>query len=305
MKKLVFSLILVLVFSLTTTILAQNDGTAVTIAGNTAAVTTTLPDVVVSCPPSAVSVPVLRNAEFVFGFANTSDVLVVPNATISEDGVTLTVNATVLSCASTPAEVIMIDRSPSISVNDAIPRPENLEGLPEALTGYAVVNSHAANLRSCDDPTCTRVALVSGGDSLVVLGRNAAQSWWFVQVGDIRGWIWGDLIYLRGDLSDIPFVQTAGEVEPPVFYVGYGGNPLYTDLTASARIACRVQGNSFYPLVGRTARDTYFLVDATCTDGTVVRGWMEANTGLVRNSGRVPVPIYRGFHGEGGAVVLP
>ena len=306
MKKFVFLLILVLVLALATTVFAQDDTTTITITGNTATVTTTLPDVVVSCPPSALSVPVLRNAEFVFGFADADDVLVVPNATAVEtkDGTTLTVTATVLTCESTPAEVIMIDRSPSVYVNDIIPTPENLEGLAEALSGYAIVNIHAANLRSCDDPTCTRVAVVHGGDRLVVLGRNEEQSWWFVQAGDYRGWIWGDLVILRGDLSEVPFVQTAGEVEPPVFYVGFTGNPLYTDLTVNPGIICGVQGDSFYNLVGRASNDSYFLVDATCIDGTTARGWMEANTGLVRNTGRVAVPIYRGRPGEGGAFVF-
>jgi hypothetical protein len=305
MKKLVFLLILVLVFSLATTIFAQDD-TTIVIQGNTASVTTTLPDVVVACPPSAVAVPVLRNAEFVFGFTDPDGVLVVPSATAveGEDGTTLNVTATVLSCASSPEEVIIIDRSPSVYVNDIIPTPENIEGLAEALPGYAIVNIHAANLRSCDDPICTRVAVVHGGDRLIVLGRNSEQSWWFVQAGDYRGWIWSDLVILRGNLSDIPFVQTEGEVEPPVFYVGYTGNPLFNDLTLDGVAVCGVQGDSFYPLVGRTTTDSHFLIDATCTDGTTVRGWMEANTGLVRNLGRVFVPIYRGRPGEGGAVVI-
>lgn len=303
MRKFTFLLIAALVFSLATAVLAQDatGTTTITITANTATITGTLPDVVVSCPPEAVSIPVLRNAELVFGFDELNDVLVVPMATAVEEtsGITLEVTATVLTCSSTPDEVLIIDRSLGIRSDEPAPNPENLPGLAEALDGYAVVNIHAANLRSCASPTCTRVAVVDGGEYLIVLGRNTNLSWWYVQAGEYRGWIWDDLVLLRGDLTEVPFVKTEGEPEPPLFYVGFPGNPLYSDLTEDGHIICGVQGDTFYPLVGRTSNDAFFLIDAICTDGSEARGWMNAETGLVRNLGRVAVPVYRGLPGEG------
>jgi hypothetical protein len=100
-------------------------------------------------------------------------------------------------------------------------------------------------------------------------------------------------------LRDIPFVKTEGEIEPPIFYVGWAGKPLYNNLTSEREVICGVQGGHWYPIVGRTAQDDYMLIDALCVDGRIQRGWMLTGQGLIRNLGRVFVPIYRGLPGEG------
>src|SRR5262245_55731169 len=132
MQKFTLLLIVALAFSLATAVLAQDDEdiTTITITANTATITGTLPDVVVSCPPEALSVPVLRNAELVFCFDELNDVLVVPQAAAVEEasGITLEVTATVLTCSSTPDEVLIIDRSPGIRSDEPAPNPENLPG---------------------------------------------------------------------------------------------------------------------------------------------------------------------------------
>ena len=294
MKKLTLLLSVVLVFSLANAALAQD----IISIGTTTSFTADLPDIVVSCPPSAISKVTLNNSELAFGFDNLSDVLLVPQANIAEteSGTrVLNITAIVLTCDSTPEEVSVIDVSPSVILDEPIPLPENIEGLAESLSGYAIVNTTSANLRSCDSPTCTRVAIVHGGDSLIVLGRNANQSWWYVQAGDIRGWIWDDLVVLRGDLSDVPYVRTEGEPTPPTAYVGFTGNPVYDGLSSGSHMICAIQGNREYLIVGRNARNTtWLLLEALCLDGTEVTGWLSADAALIRNTGGVAVPIVSG-----------
>jgi len=257
-------------------------------------------DVIVMCPENPFPQPVLEQADLILDFLEAEDVLIVPDAELLLENEQLVLQITnfALNCASSEEDAAVIDRSPGFALEDSVPNPENLPGIAEIQAGYALVNTSAANLRSCDSPTCTRVATVNGGESLIVLGRNEDESWWFVQAGDIRGWIWDDLILLRGNLADTPVVFTRGETTPPTLYIGFRGNPLYNNLTSRQRVICNVEGDRFYPLVGRTRNNEWFMIDAACLDGRTLRGWVSADVGLVRNTGLVDVPVFRGFAGD-------
>src|SRR5690606_33538605 len=131
------------------------------------------------------------------------------------------------------------------------------------------------------------------GTRLIVLGRNAGSSWWFVQAGEYRGWIWSGLVIARGDLTDVPVVATQGERTPPTVNVGYTGNPIYNELYTAGVVICPVQGGREFPLIGRNADTSWLLVEAICTDGSAATGWMDAQFLAIRNTGQVDVPIVR------------
>jgi len=249
-----------------------------------------LGDVVVLCPQQQVPQAVVRAAQLFVAFTGNDDRIVIPGAQVVNN--TLQITQIVLDCTA-DANVIaqQIDRSPSVAIGAEAPRPANEPGVAESQAGYLIVNTSAANLRSCDAPTCSRVAIVDGGTTLVVLGRNAGSSWWFVQAGDIRGWIWSGAIVARGDLSDVPVVATQGERTPPTVYIGYTGNPIYNELSTAGTVICPVQGGREYALVGRNADTSWLLIEATCTDGTAATGWINAQFVLIRNSGEVAVPV--------------
>ncbi len=248
----------------------------------------------VVCPPDALAEATIEEAELGIQFLDVEDVLVVPNAEIvGEDGArVMVITETRLSCTSSPAAAAMLmEVSPSVPINGVAPRPTNPTGLAPSQSGYGIVNTDNANLRSCPSPFCSNVAVVDGGTELIALGRNADDSWWYVQVGDIRGWIWNDLVVLRGDLRDLPFVTTEGERTPPSVYVGFANNPLYGLPFYDGGVICEVQSGIFHPLVGRTANDTWLKIEATCDDGSTATGWLLGSSGLIRNTGRVYVPI--------------
>ena len=170
------------------------------------------------------------------------------------------------------------------------------EATPDASTlaasarGYLIVNTSYLNVRSGPDAGYTIVGLVGGSDTLEVVGRNDDRSWWYVDVGGVRGWINGEHVLVRGDLSDVPVVETEGELIQPTLYIGFPGNPLYDELSAAGQVLCNLPGDAEHALVGRSAGGNWYQIETTCNDETVV-GWIQADKGLVRNPAGVDIPI--------------
>ncbi len=192
------------------------------------------------------------------------------------------------------AEVEVLDgsTSPSVALNADPPRPTNPEGIGFDRTGYLVVNTTSANLRSGDGPQYTIVGRVSGRTELVVLGRNRNRSWWYVQVGNIRGWINNTLVVVRGDLTFIPVVPVLGEIFPPRFYV-FSIIDVRIAPSENALTLCPVDGDLEYLIVGRNPRGTWFEIQVMC-DGVATTGWIPAEAGAIRNSGDLPIRVTSG-----------
>lgn len=255
-----------------------------------------LPDVLVICPGDGAGTVARDTASLVVEFRDNDDVMVVPFGIVGEANgtTTVTIGKVQLNCNSTVGEFLQVDRSPSVGINEALPQPENAPGLAETQSGYLVVTTLNANLRSCDQPTCSRVGIVHSGDSLIALGTNGSTGdrlWWYAQVGDVYGWIWSGTVAGRGDLTDIPAVVTEGEPSPATVYIGFTGNPIYDVLSASGRSICSVQASDNYPLLGRNADTSWVYIQVQCVDGTTVTGWMGAGNVAIRNTGNVFVPI--------------
>jgi hypothetical protein len=115
-----------------------------------------------------------------------------------------------------------------------------------------------------------------------VLGRNEDRSWWYVQVGGLRGWMSAEFLILRGDLTGIREVPVLGDFTQPSMYVGFTGTLLYALPQLNTVTLCELTGDLFYPIVGRTEGSTWYEIVATC-DGVETRGWLPAERGLVRN----------------------
>lgn len=197
-------------------------------------------------------------------------------------------------CRATPEEVAFLETSPSVDLNEPLPLSENDAAIVEGLPGYGIVNTSFANLRSGPSAEFTKVGLLSGGDVLVVLGRNRTTTWWYVQAGTLNGWVLGSLLALRGDLTDVPLVETPGEISPAVLYIPWTGNPLYDGLQAASVEICQIQGDQVYRIQGISFNDAWYFITATCLDGTEADGWISAARGVVRNPADVFIPTLRG-----------
>jgi hypothetical protein len=192
------------------------------------------------------------------------------------------------------ADLLDGETSPEVQLNTAPPRPENPIGLAESLTGYAVVNTDNLTVRSGDGVEYTKVAIVDGGTQLVVLGRNEfggdAETWWYVQVGDIVGWVSGEFLIMRGDLSNVPEVPVRGELIQPRFFLIREEAPLYVSPDFNANGICTLQGNLEYLVVGRDDDIVWYEVEADC-NGAAVTGWVPAYLGAIRNPAELFIPV--------------
>ena len=86
--------------------------------------------------------------------------------------------------------------------------------------------------------------------------------------------------------------RETGEPAQATVYIGYTGNPIYDVLGEGSQAICAVQASDNYPLLGRNFDTTWVFIEAQCTDGTTVQGWMNANNVAIRNTGNVFVPIF-------------
>jgi hypothetical protein len=180
--------------------------------------------------------------------------------------------------------------SEALELNTIPPRPVNPEGLPEGQPGYAVVNTDNLFIRTGDSPRYEVIGIVDGGTNLVVLGRNDDRSWWYVQVGGMRGWVSSEFLALRGDLTGIPEVPVTGLFTAPSLYVGFPGNLVYALPLAGSGTLCALPGASSFEVIGRTSNSAWYEIWFTC-DNAELTGWLPADLGILRNPANVEIPV--------------
>jgi len=181
------------------------------------------------------------------------------------------------------------DTSPSVDANEVPPRPNDALDVSQDLVGYLVVNIDNLSLRSGDAPEYSLVGIVDGGSILIPLGRNQDFTWWYVQIGDLIGWVKAEFLVVRGNLTDVPVVEAAGELTP-VTLVVFLDQPLLSAPRDTALPLCTIGGDHAYTVIGRNRSETWYEVQATC-DNVVVNGWLDAVVGALRNPAGVPIPV--------------
>ncbi len=179
--------------------------------------------------------------------------------------------------------------SQSVDINAVPPRPTNPDDITEVLPGFLVVNTDNLSLRSGDAQAYTLVGIVDGGTVLIPLGRNIDFSWWLVQAGDIIGWARADFLIARGDLSDVPVVESEGEIQEARLFV-FAEATLRSAPDDKALPLCVIPGDLEYVIVGRNPRITWYEIQATC-DNAVVRGWVPSDLGAYRAPDSTLVPV--------------
>lgn len=197
-------------------------------------------------------------------------------------------------CSSLPtveseADLVSGVTSPSVAVNMLPPSERNTESEIASQSGYGIVNTAYLNLRSGDGPEYTIVGRADGGAKLIVLGHNESLSWWFVRAGNVVGWVIGDFIVLRGDLTDVPLVVPVGEIALPRFFL-YSDTALRVSAAPDSAALCTVAKNLEYEIVGHNGDLSQVKVNAVC-DNAPVQGWLAVAQGAVRNAGKVGIPV--------------
>jgi hypothetical protein len=181
------------------------------------------------------------------------------------------------------------ETSPSVDPNAVPPRPTNSDDVIDALPGFLIVNTDNLSLRTGDGPEYTLVGIVDGGIKLIPLGRNVDFSWWLVQADDIVGWAKAEFLVARGNLTDVPVVESQGVVAQPTFFLFSSAN-LVAAPNDTALPLCSIAGQWEYVVVGRDPRAEWYEVQATC-DNALVKGWVSSALGAFRSQSGVPVPV--------------
>lgn len=190
----------------------------------------------------------------------------------------------------------VIDPQPSASVplNSDPPRPVNPDGISQGAgpeDQYVLVsNPSTVNLRSGDGPQYTVVGLVEAGDELIVLGTNVGRTWWYVLVGDVRGWVNAELANIvRGDLTLLPVIPVEGELLLPRFYP-FLAQDLLSGPNSRAGVLCTIPGGLEYFVIGQDRDGDFFEIEAVCGE-EIVYGWVSQEAGALRNSGDLVIPV--------------
>lgn len=201
--------------------------------------------------------------------------------------------ALLVTAFSASAQRILIDGnpSPSVPLNTTPPRPVNGPAVLVGTPGYLLVNTDNLSLRSGPDARFSLIGVLDGGTRLIALGSNGVIGdgrWWFVEVGELHGWVTDEFVVIRGDLRNLPVVEPAGEIARPSFYIG-GLNPLYPNRFGNA--LCLVGGGLFYRAIGVDSTDpSWVQIEADCGTGPVT-GWVQFDRGLLRNTGELLLPV--------------
>lgn len=178
----------------------------------------------------------------------------------------------------------------TIPLNTVPPLSNNTSDELRGEPGILIANTAFLNIRSGDGPEYSIVGRVAGGATLIPLGHNADFTWWYVEAGDVVGWVLAELVIPRGDFTSVPEVVSVGEIALPRFYLFSDQNLLTLADKFSAPV-CELVGNLEYEVTGRTSSAAFFYVTATCKDGRTAEGWLPADFGGLRNPGNLPIAV--------------
>lgn len=238
-------------------------------------------------------------AKFDYAFAPQANPIRVQLTSVAGNGLpSQVVYATLGSCSTLGTvpqdEFTLIDfldgrTSPTAPINTVPPGGANDPAVIAQQVGYLVVDTGFLNIRSGDSIQYTVVGRVAEGTELIVLGRNETRSWFYVQAGDVIGWVRSELTYVRGDLTTAPVVPVVGEFIQPRLFT-FTTNPVRTIPVEGAVVVCDVPGQREYFIIGRTANITWYQVEVDC-NGVTTTGWIRADRGAVRNPGGFFIPV--------------
>lgn len=185
--------------------------------------------------------------------------------------------------------VLAAETNPSVPINAVPPLGVNPENIAPLYDGYLLVNTAWLNMRSGDGPEYTLVGRVSGATELTVLGVNEERTWWYVESGDIKGWVNNEYVVNRGDLRAVPVVFAQGELRPVRFFL-YLDTHLWALPGKGGGSVCWLEGEKEYVVVGRTITSLSFKIEADC-GGEMVTGWVPFDEGAIRNDGDLRIPV--------------
>jgi uncharacterized protein YgiM (DUF1202 family) len=178
--------------------------------------------------------------------------------------------------------------------------PPPPEAVPPIAGSVAIVNTGALNVRSGPGPTYHSVAVVTSGQQLLLIGRNASATWVKVQLPNgVQGWV--NVYYVRTSVQvvNLPVVDAAPpDASQAVGIVNTGAVNVRSGPGAQYNSTAVLNSGTTVSLIGRNADATWTKV--RLSNG--VEGWINSAY-LNTNVSIWSLPAVESAPPENGAIV--
>lgn len=164
----------------------------------------------------------------------------------------------------------------------------------------AIVNTGALNVRSGPGPTYSSVAVVTSGQQLLLIGRNASATWVKVQLPNgVQGWVNVYYVQTSVRVADLPVVETAPpDAGQAIGVVNTGAVNVRSGPGAQYNPVAVLSSGTTVTLIGRNANASWTKV--RLSNG--IEGWI--NSAYLNTSVSVwSLPVVDAAPPENGAVV--
>ena len=178
--------------------------------------------------------------------------------------------------------------------------PPQPEPVPPIAGPVAIVNTGALNIRSGPGPTYPSVAVVTSGQHLLLIGRNASATWALVQLPNgIQGWVNVYYVQTSVPVVNLPVVDAAPpDASQAVGVVNTGAVNVRSGPGAQYNSVAVLSAGTTVTLIGRNADATWTKV--RLSNG--VEGWINSSY-LTTNVSIWALPIVESPPPENGAIV--
>lgn len=169
-----------------------------------------------------------------------------------------------------------------------------------AITGpIGIVNAGALNIRTGPGAQYTSIGTLPGGAEVRVVGRSADWSWWLLETSFGTGWASDQYVVVRGDITNVPYVEPGGVVPPsespggevapppaqtgPIAFIASGALNIRSGPSVAFSPLGSVYGGTRLPIIGQSADGGWWLVQSDFGNGWVSKGYVipEGNTANV------------------------
>lgn len=162
---------------------------------------------------------------------------------------------------------------------------------PPTTSATATVTAYYLNVRNAPNPSTSAVlTVISRGQTYPIIGRNAASSWWQINVNGVVGWVSGGYVYAQ-NTAGVP-VTDGGTTPPPA---GFTATPtLNLNIRSGPGLGYQVVGwlpaGQSAAIIGRNAASSWWQVQFGG-----VTGWISGvYTVVYPASGTGTIPITDG-----------
>lgn len=170
------------------------------------------------------------------------------------------------------------------------PAPTGLPEIPAGTLRATVIRASVLNVRNAPSLGGAVMGRILRGQTYGVVGRNEDATWFVLQLGGYRGWVWGYYLFIDGNEFNPPVVSglsvvglPAGVTDTGVLGVTKAGLRLRSEPNMRGAQIGRVDWGAFVPIVGRTRASDWYQIVWKGTVGWVVSAYIDLRQGELKD----------------------